>query len=88
MALVPAVAVEVVVPPGVVTTMTWVPVLVVLGIVQVMDVALLTVKLVQAVPPTVTAVAPVRLVPVIATVLVVTAVPMVALGHSPLLLTV
>lgn len=88
MALVPAVAVEVVVPPGVVTTIVWLPDLVVVGMVQVIEVALFTVKLVQAVPPTVTAVALVKLVPVIATVRVVRAVPMAALGHSPLDLTV
>ena len=89
MALVPAVTVPVLlVPLGAVTAMTWLPLLVVVANVQVMDVLLLTVNALQAVPPTVTAVAPVKAVPVIATVLVVLAVPMVELGHSPLALTV
>ena len=55
------------VPPGVVTVTSTVPA-VSAGAVAVMLVALLTVKLVAAVEPNLTAVAPVRLVPVIVTV--------------------
>jgi len=55
------------VPPGVVTRMLLVPVVVNDGRVQDIVVALVTVKAVQAVPPTVTAVAPVKLVPVMVT---------------------
>ena len=51
-------------PPGVVTRTLAVPA-VPGGVVQVMLVALLTVKLEQALPPTVTPVAPVKPVPVI-----------------------
>ena len=57
------------VPPGVVTVTSTVPA-VSAGAVAVMLVALLTVKLVAAVEPNLTAVAPVRLVPVIVTVFV------------------
>ena len=86
----PGVAVDVVVPPGVVTTIAWLPDLVVVGMVQVRVVAVGAgeAAIGQAVPPTVTAVAPVKAVPVIATVLSVLVVPMVELGHSPLLFTV
>ncbi len=55
------------VPPGVVTVTSTVPA-VPAGAVAVMLVALLTVKLVAAVEPNLTAVAPVKLVPVIVTV--------------------
>jgi hypothetical protein len=51
------------VPPGVVTRMLAEPA-VPAGVVQVMEVAETTTTLVQAFPPTVTAVAPVKLVPV------------------------
>ena len=54
------------VPPGVVTVMSTVPA-VSAGAVAVMLVALLTVKLAAAVEPKLTAVAPVRLEPVIVT---------------------
>jgi len=52
------------VPPGVVTRMLAVPALPA-GVVQVTEVAETTTTLVHAAPPTVTAVAPVKLVPVI-----------------------
>jgi hypothetical protein len=68
--------------------MAWAPVLAVVARVQVIDVALLIVNEAQAVPPTVTAVAPVKAVPVIATVRVVTVVPIVVLGQDPSDLTV
>ena len=51
------------VPPGVVTRMLFAPA-VPAGVVQVMEVAETTTTLVQAAPPTVTPVAPVKLVPV------------------------
>ena len=54
------------VPPGVVTKTLAVPTLPA-GVVAVMDVALTTTTLVAAVPPMVTLVAPVKLVPVIVT---------------------
>ena len=54
------------VPPAVVTVMSTVPAAWA-GVVAVMDVALLTVKLVAAVPPKLTAVAPVNPVPVMVT---------------------
>jgi hypothetical protein len=57
------------VPPGVVTRILFVPVVANDGKVQEMVVAFVTLKVVQAVPPTVTAVAPVKFVPVIVTIL-------------------
>ena len=54
------------VPPGVVTDTFTAPAAFA-GVVAVIDVALTTVKLVAATPPNVTAVAPVKLVPVIVT---------------------
>jgi hypothetical protein len=58
-------AADVEVPLGVVTSTSTVPTVVVAGVVAVIDVLLTTVKLVTAEPPTVTAVAPVKPVPVI-----------------------
>ena len=62
-------------PPGVVTATSTVPAAWA-GVIAVMVVALTTVKLVAAVPPNVTAVAPVRLVPVMVTLVPPSVVPL------------
>ena len=65
-------------PPGVVTTTLWAPA-VPAAVVAVICVALFTVKLVAFTPPKVTAVAPVRLLPVMVTLVPPAVVPLVGL---------